>query len=70
MLPWSTDEGLVADWMKDDMTFRQTTIFFNQHRTEEGRMPVGRSAVMACFDRMNPRIDRVEKSVQGGNSEA
>ena len=33
-------------------------------------MPVGRSAVMAAFDRMEPQIDRVEKEVQGGASDA
>ena len=62
----SVDEALLADWMEDNLGFRQTTIFLNQHRTDEGRQPVGRSAVMAAFDRMNPKIDRVAKVVQGG----
>ena len=52
------------------MGFRKTTQFLNEHRTEEGRMPVGRSAVMVAFDRIQPKIDRVEKEVQGGASEA
>ena len=52
------------------MGFRKTTQFLNEHRTEEGRMPVGRSAVMAAFDRKHPKIDRVEKDVQGGASQA
>ena len=33
-------------------------------------MPVGRSAMMAAFGRMQPKIDRVEKEVQGGASDA
>ena len=64
--PGSVDEGLLADWMEDNHDFRQSTIFLNQHRTEEGRMPVERSAVMNAFDRMNPRISLVQKQVQGG----
>ena len=52
------------------MGFRRTTQFLNEHRTEEGRMPVDRSAVMAAFDRMEPKLDRVQKEVQGGASEA
>ena len=59
----SNDECLIADWMEDNMGFRRTTQFLNEHRTEEGRMPVGRSAVMAAFDRMEPKLDRVEKEV-------
>ena len=56
--------------MEDNMGFRRTTQFLNEHRTEEGRMSVGRSAVMAAFDRMEPKLDRVEKEVQGGASDA
>ena len=55
----SPDEAVIADWMEDNMGFRQITIFLNQHRVEEGRVPVGRSAVMSCFDRMRPKIERV-----------
>ena len=33
-------------WMEDNNDCRQTTIFLNQHRIEEGRQSVGRSAVM------------------------
>ena len=66
----SNDECLIADWMEDNMGFRRTTQFLNEHRTEEGRMPVDRSAVMAAFDRMEPKLDRVQKEVQGGASEA
>ena len=70
IVPESTDEGLTADWMDDNMGFHQTTIFLNQHRTEEGRMHVGRIVVMTCFDRMNPKVDRKPNKVQGGSSEA
>ena len=68
--PGSVDEGLLADWMEDNHGFRQTTIFLNQHRTEEGRMPVRRNAVMNAVDRMNPRINLVQKQFQGGSSDA
>ena len=44
-------------------------IFLNQHRTDEGRLPVGRSAVMAAFDRTKPKIGRLAKVVQGGASD-
>ena len=66
----SPDEALIMDWMEDNMGFRQTTIFLNQHRVDEGRVPVGRSAVMSAFDRMRTKVDRVQKIVQGGISEA
>ena len=57
---------LIADWMENNMGYRKTTEFLNQHRTEEGRLPVGRSVVMNCFDRMNPKVTKVTKEVQGG----
>ena len=66
--PGSRDEALVADWLEENLGFRKTTEFLNQHRSDEGRLPVGRSAVMNCFNRMNPRIDLVQKVVQGGDS--
>ena len=66
----SPDEALIADWMEDNMWFRQTTIFLNQHRVEEGRVPVGQSVVISAFDWMMPKVDRVQKVVQGGRSKA
>ena len=68
--PGSVDEGLLVDWMEDNDGFRQTTIFLNQHRTKEGRMHVGRSAVMNALDRMNSKINLVTTQVQGGSSDA
>ena len=58
----NADEALITDWMEDNMGFRQTTIFLNQHRVKEERVPAGRSAVMSCFDMMIPKIDRIKKS--------
>ena len=66
----SVDEGILVDYIEDNNGFRQTTIFLNQHRTEERRMPVGRSAVMSMFDYMNPKTDLVTTQVQGGSSDA
>ena len=68
ILPGSIDEMMIADWMEDNMGFRKTTEFLNQHWTVEGSFPVGRSAVMNAFDRMIPKVTRVTKEVQGGVS--
>ena len=51
--------------MKDNMSFRQMPLFLNQHRMEKGRTVVEKSNVMNCFDRMAPKIDQMEKVVQG-----
>ena len=48
----------------------ENTLFLNQDQIEDKRSPVRRSAVMVAFDRMYPKIDRVEKVVQDGSSEA
>ena len=62
----SKDEGLLADWLEDNLGFRRATEFLNEHRVDEGRLPVGRSAMMNAFNRMSPKIDRIQKTVQGG----
>ena len=61
----SKDEALLADWLEDNLGFRRATEFLNEHRVDEGRLPIGRSAVMNAFNRMSPRIDRIQKTVQG-----
>ena len=38
----SRDKAWVADWFEDNLGFRRTTEFPNQHRTEEGRLLVER----------------------------
>jgi hypothetical protein len=68
--PGSYAEALIADWLEDNMGFRQTTAFLNQHRVEEGRIPVSKSAIMSAFDRMRSKIDKIEKTVQRGCSDA
>ena len=67
--PGSSDEGLITDLMENNMGFIQTTVMLNEHHRGQGKHPVGRNAVMSAFDRMNPKIDRVQKVVQGGSSE-
>ena len=37
-------------------------------RVEEGRQPVGRNAIMNAFDRMNPRVDKIQKVSQSSTS--
>ena len=65
--PGSSDEGIIADWMEDNMGFRNTTVMVNQHRRDEGRGPVGKNAVMNAFDRMDPIPTHTEKMCQGDN---
>ena len=61
----SLEEHLIADWMEDNMGFRNTTILINNYRVEEGKIPVSRSAVMNAFDRMDPKINTIKKVCQG-----
>ena len=42
-----------------------TTLMVNQHRHEEGLIPVGRSCVMNAFYRMRPLVTKVKKMPQG-----
>ena len=65
----SKDESLLADRLEDNLGFRRATEFLNEHRVDEGRLPVGRSAVMNTFNRMSPKIDRIQKTLQGLTSE-
>ena len=65
--PGSIEEGIIADWMEDGLGFTFTTRMVNQQRKEEGLYPVGRSAVMNHFDRMQPIITKIQKSCQGNS---
>ena len=65
IVPGSSDESIIADWMECNLGFRNTLIMVNTHRVEEGRQPVGRNAIMNAFDRMNPLIDKIDKVPQG-----
>ena len=64
----SKDEYLLVNWLEDNLGFRRATEFLNEHRVNEGRLPVGRSAVMNAFNRMSPKINRIQKTVQEGIS--
>ena len=64
----SKDECLLADWLEDNLGFRRVTELLNEYRVDEARLPVERSAVMNAFNRMSPKIDRIQKTVQGGTS--
>ena len=61
----SIEEQLIADWMEDNMGFRNTTILINSYRLDEGKIPVSRSAVMNAFDRMDPKLNNIQKVCQG-----
>ena len=54
--------------MEANLGFRNTLIMVNTHRIEEGRQPVGKNAIMHAFDRMNPKINKVQKLPQGNKS--
>ena len=64
----SQDKLLIADWLENNLGFRRTAEFWNKHRTDESRMVVVSSAVMNASNRMQPKIDRVQKTVQGESS--
>ena len=68
ILPGSKEEHIIADWMEANLGFRNTLLMVNSHRVEEGLMPVGRNAIMTAFDRMNPRVDKIQKVPQGNSS--
>ena len=40
--------------MEHNLGFRNTLIMVNSHRVQEGKIPVGRNALMHVFDRMAP----------------
>ena len=58
------NEGIIADWMEAGLGFRFTTRMVNQHRMEEGRKIIGRSASTNHFDRMYPVLTKVSKCYQ------
>lgn len=59
--PGSIEEGIIADWMEARLGFTFTTRMVNKHRKEEGMYPIGRSAVINHFDRMQPIITKIQK---------
>ena len=60
----SPEEFIIADWMEANLGFRNTTIMVNQHRIDEGRVPVGRNTVMNAFNRMDPLVTPIKKCVR------
>ena len=65
IVPGSTEEAIIADWMEMNLGFRNTMVMVNTHRVEEGRQPVSRNAVMNAFDRMAPQGNIITKIPQG-----
>ena len=55
--PGSFEEELIADWMEQNLSFRNTLIMVNSHRVQEEKIPVGRNTLMHAFDRMVPLIN-------------
>ena len=53
--------------MEMNLGFRNTLITVNAHRVEESTPPVGRNAMMNAFDRMQPKVELIQK-VQQGNT--
>ena len=47
------EEAIIADWMEQGLGFRMTTLMVNQHRHEEGLIPVGRSCVIKNQNSIN-----------------
>ena len=54
--------------MEVNLGFRNTLVMVNFHRVEEGLIPVGRNAIMTAFDRMNPRVHKIQKVPQSSSS--
>ena len=67
----SHEEQIIATWMQTGLGIRQTTVMFNDYRTEVGRVHVGRSCISDTFQRMLPVITKIRKRQQGNkNNEA
>jgi hypothetical protein len=64
----SVEEGIIAEWMEAGLGFRFTTLMVNQHRIDEGNYPIGRNAVMNHFDRMRPKITKIQKCCQANSN--
>ena len=64
----SKEETITIDWMEANLEFRNTLVMVNSHRVREGRILVGHNTIMTAFDRMNPRVDKIQKVPQGSSS--
>ena len=55
----STEESIIANWMENELGFRNTTIVVDEYSTNVGKKHVGRNASMNSFMRMIHVINKI-----------
>ena len=61
----SAEETIIADWIEENMGYRNDTMIVSAHRIDEGLGVVGRSAVMNAANRIAPFVTKVQNRNQG-----
>jgi hypothetical protein len=60
---------MVADCMEDGFGIKNTTMMVNAHRLENGLEHVGESAVYNGYNRMLPKVSKIQKHAQSAGPE-
>ena len=60
----SAEEGIIADWMEDNMETRMTAEMANKHRENEGVDSVSQTVIVCNYNKMKPLITNVKKATR------